>query len=180
MSKISYNLAADRRIDRWAFAWRAGALALASLLLAGLAAANLARQRQIDRGQGGQASLQAERSDRLRAAGIRLQEEIDSWKKAWSAQLAAANRLIERKRFSFISRLDLLERAFHPGLRLQHLSMANEASGRVTMTVSAQTLNDLFSLYRELVPYNLTISNETQAQGAYQVNLSFLISNEKL
>ena len=48
------------------------------------------------------------------------------------------------------------------------------------MTISAQSLKELFALYKKLAPYGLVIASETQTQDEYQVNLSFRISNEKI
>ncbi len=179
MKKIAYNLASDRRVDNWTFAWRAAALALASLLLVGLAVANLARQREIDRSAGSSTHLLAGKIDRMREENVRLRGEIDALKKAWTRQLATANRLIEHKSFSFVSRLDFLEKAFRPGLRILQISLVNEASGRVSMTVSAQSLRDLFAFYKNLAPYDLAISNEVQSGDEYHSNLSFRFDHEK-
>ncbi len=179
MKKIAYNLASDRRVDNLTFAWRAAALALASLLLVGLAVANLAHQRDIDRNAGSSTRLLAEKIDRMQTENGRLRGEIDTLKKAWTRELATANRLIEHKHFSFVSRLDFLEKAFRPGLRILHISLVNEASGRVSMTVSAQSLRDLFAFYKELAPYDLAVSNELQAGDEYHASLSFRFDHEK-
>jgi hypothetical protein len=180
MKKTTYNLAGDRRVDKRAFAWRAGVLAAAALALGGLAAAGLARQNRADLGVRSATRREQAQAGAMRAESLRMQEEIAAWKKTWAAELAAANHLIERKSFSFVSRFDLLERVFRSGLRIQHVTMANEATGLVTMTVSAGSLRDLFELYKKLAPYELAISNEVQSQGEYQVNLSFRIPNEKI
>jgi hypothetical protein len=178
MRPIELNLARDRRVDNRAFAWRAAALAGLALLLGGLGAANLARQARLDRGAAGTGLLQAGAGERMAAESARLRSEIEAWRRTRGDELAAANRLIARKGFSFVRRLDLLEKAFRPGLRLRQLSLANEASGRTAMTVSAQTLRDLFALYKNLAPYDLAISSEAQAQGDYQVNLSVRLDHE--
>jgi hypothetical protein len=180
MKKITYNLASDRRVDKRRFAWRAGALAAVTMLLGGLAVANLARQRGIDRSIGERLHLEAERIEKMQAENRLLRAEIDACQKDWSGKLAATNRLIEKKSFSFIARLDFLEKIFHPGARILHVTLANEAGGRVAMTVIAQSLRDLFALYKKLAPYDLVIGNETQAGGEYQVNLSFRIDNAKI
>ncbi len=180
MKKISYNLAAYRRIEGRIFALRAGLLALACLLLAGGAIFNLARQH---------ARLSAEKSasgliGQQISARLRLSQqqarEIAAWKKEWGKELASANRLIERKSFSFVARLDFLEKAFGPGIRIRHLSLANDGSGRVGMTLAAQSLKELFALYKKLAPYGLVIANEIQTASEFQSSLSFRMNNEKI
>ncbi len=180
MKKIAYNLARDRRVHIGAFAWRAAALAAVALLLAALALANLAQQREIDLRAGVPADMLAKRIARMQKMSDQLQAEIDKRKKTRAGELATANSLIERKSFSHIARLDRLESAFLPGVRLRSVTLANQAVGRVAMTVSAQSLRDLFALYKNLAAYDLVISNESQAQDEYLVNLSIRFDHEKM
>lgn len=180
MSKITYNLAAIRKVDARAFAFRASILVLSTLLLIGITVFNLVRQHETDRAgknERGLIGLQISERQRL---GRRQTEEIAAWKKEWGKELAAANALIGRKSFSFIARLDFLEKISSPGIRIRHLVLANDSAGRVSMTISAQSLKELFALYKKLAPYELVIANETQAMDEYQVNLNFRIGNEKI
>ena len=49
------------------------------------------------------------------------------------------------------------------------------------MTIAAQSLKELFALYKKLAPYGLVIANETQtAERITRSSLSFRISNEKI
>jgi hypothetical protein len=180
MKKIDYNLASGRKISPRAFALRAGLLLLVSLLLGGLTVANLVRLRERNRIEKSASGLLASRLDEMNRLGARYQQEIAAGRNLWKNELAAANRLIERKSFSFVARLDFLEKTFSPGIRIRQLSLVNEAAGTMTMTISAQSLKELFALYRKLAPYDLAISSETQSQDEYQVNLLCRISNEKI
>jgi len=178
MKKIHYNLAARRRVNVFAFAGGAAFLLLASLALGGVAAANLARQRGIRLREKSETGMISGRIEEMNREGRRMQSEIDAWKKKLGPELAAANRLIEHKSLSFASQLDFLEKVFTPGIRVIRLSLANEAKGRVRMTLSAQSLKELFGLYKKLAPYDLVITSETQAQDEYQVILNFAIHHE--
>lgn len=180
MKKINYNLAGRRKIAPGAFALRAGLLLLASLLLGGLTAANLLRLHEKNRVEKNETGLLASRLQAMNRLGAQRQQEIAARKNIWQNELAAANRLIERKSFSFVARLDFLERTFSPGLRIRQLSLVNEAGGQLAMTISAQSLKELFALYKKLAPYDLAISSETQTLDDYQVNLLCKISNEKI
>jgi hypothetical protein len=180
MKKINYNLARGRKIDPGAFAWRAGLLLLASLLLGGLTVANLLRLHEKNRMEKSETGLLASRLEEMDRLGARRRQEIADRKNIWQNELAAANRLIERKSFSFVARLDFLERTFSPGIRIRQLSVVNEAAGPLAMTISAQSLKELFALYKKLAPYGLAISSETQSLNEYQVNLLCKISNEKI
>jgi hypothetical protein len=180
MKKISYNLAAYRNIDGRAFALRASLLVLASLLLAGVAVFNLARQHDKDSaGKSANSLIGQQIAERMRLSQQQARE-IAAWKKELARELASANRLIERKSFSFTTRLDFLEKAFGPGIRIRHLSLVNDGSGRVGMTLAAQSLKELFALYKKLAPYGLVIANETQTASEFQSSLSFRMSNEKI
>ncbi len=180
MKGISYNLAAYRKIDGRAFALRASLLVLASLLLAGVAAFNLVRQHAKDRVGKNESALIGQQIAERQRLSQRQASEVSAWKKEWGKELASTNRLIERKSFSFVARLDFLEKAFGPGIRIRHLSLANDGSDRVAMTLAAQSLKELFALYKKLAPYGLVIANETQTATEFQSNLSFGISNEKI
>lgn len=180
MKKMRYNLAQTRQVNGRAFALRAGLLALAALLLGALAVTNLARR-------GGQARLDREETGagkrllvEIGRESIRLRREIAAWKKSLGPELALANSLILRKSFSFVALLDFLEKASSPGIRVRQLTLKNSASGRVVMFISAQSLKELFALYKKLAPYELVIASETQTQGEYLVNLSFKVANEKI
>lgn len=180
MKKISYNLARGRRISPRPFALRAGVLLLAALLLGGLTVANLIRLGARTRVEKSESGLLASRLDEMKRLDARYRREIAAAQDAWKNELATANFLIARKSFSFVARLDFLERMFSPGIRIRQLALVNEAAGPVAMTISAQSLKELFALYKKLAPYDLAISSETQSQDEYQVNLHCKVSNEKI
>ena len=180
MKTIRYNLATRPQVNVRAFAGGAAFLVLASLALGGIAVANLARQRVIRQREQSETGMIAGRIDEMKRESRRMRDEIDAWKKKWGPELAADNLLIERKSFSFVSRLDFLEKAFTPGIRILHISLANEATGRIGMVLSAQSLKELFALYKKLAPHDLVISNETQTHDEFQVSLNFAIHDEKI
>jgi hypothetical protein len=179
MRKIAYNLAASHRIDVRRFIARAAILLAAILVLGGIAAGNLIRQHEKNLLEKKETGLIGERTDEMNRSADRQKKEIDAWKKIWQGELAMANSLIERKSFSFVSQLDFLEKAFSPGIRIRQLSLANEAAGQIHMTITAQSLKELFALYKKLAPYELVIAHENQTQEEYQVNLHFNLSHEK-
>jgi hypothetical protein len=180
MNQINYNLAGNRAISPRPFALRAGLLLLVSLLLGGLTVANLIRLREKNRIEKSESGLLAARLEEMNRLGAQRLQEIAARKAQWKNDLATANFLIGRKSFSFVARLDFLERTFSPGIRIRQLTLVNEAAGTVAMTISAQSLKELFALYKKLAPYDLAISSETQSQDEYQVNLLCKISNEKI
>ena len=180
MNKIRYNLAAGRKVAAGAFAWRFGLLLLATLLLAGLTAANLLRLHEKSRAAKGESTRMASRLQEIDRLGGLRKQEIAAWKKLWQNELAVANSLIALKSFSFIARLDFLEKVLSPGIRVRQLSLVNAASGQVAMSISSRSLQELFALYKKLAPYDLVISSESQSQDEYQVNLLFNLNNEKI
>lgn len=111
---------------------------------------------------------------------LRLRREIEAWKKEHGRRLAAANRLIARKSFSFVSRLDFLEKAAGPGIRVRTLALENKPAARIQLAVSARSLPALFAFYKKLSPHELAIDNETQTQDEYLVKLSVKFPDEAL
>ncbi|MCU0236909.1 MAG: hypothetical protein MUC72_07475 [Acidobacteria bacterium] len=180
MKKLNYNLARDRQVNAGAFALRAALLALAALLLGALALGNLAGRSQQDRLEREEAGAGKRLLAEMGRESTRLRREIAAWKKSLATELAMANSLIQRKSFSFIARLDLLESVSSQGIRVRQLTLNNSVSGRIVMAISARSLRELFALYRKLAPYELVIASETQAQGEYLVNLSFKVPDENL
>jgi len=180
MRKISYNLAVTRKIDGRSFVLRASILVLAIMALGGATIFNLAREHGRSRAEKSASGLIERQIVEKKSLGLLQAREITAWKKKWGKELAATNRLIERKSFSFITRLDFLEEACGPGIRIRHLIMTNDGSGQISMSIAAQSLKQLFALYKKLAPYGLAIANETQTAAEFQVNLGFNISNEKI
>jgi len=180
MKKLPFNLARARQVDGRAFALRAGLLALLALLLAALAVTNLVARRDQARLERAAAGPGRQKFAKMDKNASRLRQEIAAWKKALGPELAAANALIARKSFSFIARLDFLEQASNPGIRVRHIDLANDNADRISMSIAARSLKDLFALYKQLAPYELAITRETQTQDEYLVNLSFKVLDEKL
>ena len=180
MKKIDYNLAATRRIHGPIFALRTSVFVVVSLLLAGVALFNLLGQHEKNRAEQNEARRLAQRVEHMGRESQRLGQEIAAWKSSWQAELAAANILIDRKAFSFVARLDFLERIWSPGIHVRHLSLVNGTAGQVVMTISSRSLKELFALYKKLAPYGLVIASETQTLEETQVNLIFKIANEKI
>jgi hypothetical protein len=180
MRKIAYNLAATRKINGRIFIARAAILVLAMLLFSGAAIGNLIRQHEKKLLEKKEIGLMGGEINEMNLARARQKEEIAAWQKKLAAELAAANHLIKRKSFSFVSRLDFLEKIFSPGIRLRQLSMINEDTGQVNMTITSDSLKGLFALYKKLAPYGLVIANENQTQEEYQINLYFKLNHEKI
>jgi hypothetical protein len=179
MRRIRYNLAGARKVDARAFALILLGIGLAALLLNAVTVFNLARLQRQNRAENSEIRFAALRLEGLQQKTLRQQEEIVALKKAWERKLAFANLLIGRKSFSFISRLNFLERACSDGMRVRQLNLVNEPAGRMQMTVSALAQNELLGFYKKLLPYELAIVNENQMTEYYQASLSIRIQDEK-
>jgi len=180
MRRITYNLAATRKIDGRSFAFRASILVLSTILLTGVTIFNLVRQQEKNRTEKNESGLIGRQIIERQRLSLLQTKEIAAWKKNWSKELAAANALIGRKVFSFVARLDFLEKISSPGIRIRHIILVNENAGRISMTITAQSLKELSALYKKLAPYELVIVNDTQTMDEYQTNLNFKITNEKI
>jgi hypothetical protein len=179
MKKIPYNLARERKIDGRRFARTLGVLLLALAAFNAVTVFNLTRLQRRDRAEQTDSRSAVRLLKTLKEQTRSQQEQIVLMKKAWERPLAAANSLIERKRFSFVARLDFLERACGSGTLVRQLSIVNAPAARVQMTVSALAQNRLLQLYKKLLPYELAIANENQIAGDYLARVSFRIPDEK-
>lgn len=179
MRKINYNLARTRKIDTRAFALTVTVILLAAVIFNAITIFNLARQQRQSRNEKKEIRFAALKLAGLNQKTVQQQKEIAAWKKTFDHKLAFANNLIERKSFSFIFRLNFLEKVCSGGMRIRQLSIVNEPAGRIQMTVNALAQNELLGLYKNLLPYELVIANENQTAENYQANLSFRIKDEK-
>jgi hypothetical protein len=179
MRKINYNLAATRKIDVRAFALNLSILFLAVFMFNAITIFNLARQQRQSHAEKKEIRFIVQELEVMNQKALQQQKQINAWKKAWTPKLAFANFLIGRKCFSFVSRLDFLEKICGAGMRIRQLGIVNEPTGRMQMAVSALAQNKLLGLYKKLLPYELVIANENQTAENYQANLSFRISDEK-
>jgi cell division protein FtsL len=179
MRKINYNLARFRKIDTRAFALIVAVILLAAIIFNAITIFNLASQHRQSRNEKKEIRFAALKLEKLQQKTLRWQKEIAVWKKTWAQKLAFANALIERKCFSFIFRLNFLEKICSAGLRVRRLSIGNDPAGRMQMTVDALVQNELLGLYKKLLPYELVISSENQTAENYRANLGIKIKNEK-
>jgi hypothetical protein len=179
MRKINYNLAGTRKIDRRAFALNLGVLLLALVLLNAATISNLARLQSQSRAEKKEIGSLAKKMSVMNQRTVQRQDKIAVLQKTWNQQLAFANSLIMRKCFSFVARLNFLERICGDGIIVRQLGIANEAEGRITMAVNALSQKELIVLYKKLLPYKLGIASETQSVENYQANLSFRMEDEK-
>jgi hypothetical protein len=179
MRKINYNLAATRKIDIRTFALRVSILFLVVVLFNAMTIFNLSRQQRQSRVEKKEIGFIAQKLEVMNKKTLRYQEKIDTWEKAWNQKLAFANSLIERKCFSFISRLNFLEKVCSGSMRIRQLNITNDPAVQMQMVVNALAQNELLGLYKKLLPYELVIGNENQTAENYQANLSFRIKDEK-
>jgi hypothetical protein len=179
MRKIHYNLAGNRKINTRAFALAMAVIFLAVVIFSAVTIFNLARLQRQSRDEKKEIRFASLKLEGLQQKALQQQNEIDVWKKTLEQKLAFANFLIERKRFSFIARLNFLEKICSPGMRVRQLSIVNEPAGRMQIDINALAQNQLLGLYKTLLPYELVIANENQTAENYQANLSFSIKDEK-
>jgi hypothetical protein len=180
MNQPAYNLARSPQVNRLRFALQAALLLLLALLLGILAVTNLAGRSGQARREGEEAGASRRKLQSLADQSNRLRREIEAWKKSRGGQLAQANALITHKSFSLISRLDFLEKASGPGIRVRHLTLENDRAAPIRMSITARSLPELFAFYKQLTPYGLTIASETQTQDEFLVTLGFRIPDEGL
>lgn len=179
MRKINYNLAGTRKIDGRAFALTLGVLLLVLVMLNAVTIFNLARLKNQGRAEKNEIGSLAQKSAVMKQRMLEQQNKIAIWQKTWSRPLAFANSLIARKCFSFIARLNFLERVCGAGIRVRQLGIVNEPAGRITMAVSALAQNELMALYKKMLPYKLVIARENQSAENYQASLSLRMEDEK-
>lgn len=175
MRRIAYNIAPRKQVDCRRLAGRCAALFLAALLIDGAAIGYLQRQARRQENRREESHRTEGRLRELAERSSQFQVDIVSQKVKWSARLAAANQLIRRKNFSFISRLNRLESLFPADVRLLSLTLVNAEDGKLGLTLAAPGFAQLVECYRRLAPYQLVVTSEAEKEGLFEANLQLVI-----
>ena len=179
MRYLNYNIAENKKVDVGKFAILSVAFVVVSLLFFLLAGNSLWKNRQ-DR----QKDIQELGDIRAKLQEIQQKsqnynEEIEAIQSQWKRQVRFANTLVDKKMFSMVERLDLLESVLPVGVSLNRLNLGNDKKSRITIAVIAQTFPKLVEAYKSFARYNLSVKNEVEAEGNYRANMTIFMKNEK-
>jgi hypothetical protein len=179
MKNLNYNIAENKKVDVGKFAAMCTAFIVVSLLFFLLAGNSLWKNRQ-DR----QKDIQelGDIKTKLQDINQKSQEynrEIEEIQLQWKRQVRFANSLVERKTYSMIEKLNILEGSLPAGVNISRLNLGSETKSSVTITVMAQTFQKLVEAYKNFARYNLNVKNENMVEGIYRANMTIFIKNEK-
>ena len=178
MWKLKYNVAPERRIDVARLARRIAPLVILAVIFLGVGWNILANKSDEKRDKLDELSRIRQRLEVMERDGAETSRLISELKKKWKREVTFANRLIDLKAFSIISRLDILEKIMPAGLSIQSLKIKNSRRSELELKIQARSFPKLVEMYRHLRQYNLEIKNESEADGLYQANLTVEIRGE--
>lgn len=179
MKNLNYNIAENKKVDMGKFAMLSGVFIVVSLLFFLLAGNTLWKNRQERRKDLQELGQIKDKLDQIQQKSQEYNRDIAEIQTQWKKQVRFANTLVEKKTFSLVERLDILENSLPAGVNLQRLTLGSGNKSHIQITVIAQTFSKLVEAYKSFARYNLNVKNEVEAEGSYRANMTIFIENEK-
>ena len=173
MRSLRYNIAPEQRLNHWRFWIVTSVFLVVSGLLVWFGIQVMNGKPALSRTE--LDAMQAERIPEGEYASKMeaLNREIDLLKKRWNGRVRFANALIERKTYSFVEGMTLLEEILPSPVFLNSLRMDQDRKKRLDMEISAARFADLIDCYKQLARFNLEVNSETRDRnGHYRVSLT--------
>lgn len=179
MKKIKYNIAKNRKIDRFKFVSVAVVILLIAFLVIywginNIKSASQKKENKLDEMNGFKVRL----SDVIQKTE-EYNQKIKKIKKIWQSKVNLSNALISKKSFSFSTRLDKLEQLLPVGTFISTLTIKNNPKSVLNINVVSRSFSNLVEVYKKFAPYNLVITRESIADGSYKANLNVNLSDEE-
>lgn len=173
MKPLRYNVAPEQRLNLWRFWITVGVfITVAGLLVwSGIQTMNLRYSLSEDE----QETMDAVRitDGDYRSKMETLKREIDLLKRRWNGRVRFTNALIDRKVFSFLEGMDLLEETLPAPVYLSSLRLDQDRKRRLEMEIFAMRFSDLIACYRRLSRFSLEVNSENRDRnGRYRVSLT--------
>ena len=179
MRNLNYNIAENKKVDVGKFSLIAAAFIVVSLLFFLLAGNSLWKNRQHRQKDIQELSQINEKLEEIQRKSQDYNREISEIQTEWKSQVRFANSLVEKKTFSFVERLNILEDSLPAGVFISRLSLGSESKSKIQITVMTQTFQKLVETYKNFAQFNLNVKNEVEAEGNYRANMTIFIKNEK-
>jgi len=173
MRSLRYNIAPEHRLNHWRFWCVTGVFIAVSGLLVWSGIQTLRGKPALSRME-----LDAMKMERLPEGEYALKmealkREIDLSKKRWNGRVRFANALIERKTYSFVEGMSLLEETLPSPVFLNSLRLNQDRKKRLYMEIFAARFSDLIDCYKQLARFHLEVNSETRdPNGNYRVSLT--------
>ena len=179
MRKIIFNLSGQKRIDRRALTLRISLVLAASLACNGLSYRALFQHLKKAGNERAENRVAQQKLVDLARKTKGYQTFISAQKGLWLRKFGFANQLISQKTFSYSDRLGFLEKILPEGTQIQSLTMTNDPTNRITLSITAPSFAQLMELYKRLSPFQSLITGESEKEGAFRANLQIVYPDEK-
>jgi hypothetical protein len=179
MKKIKYNIADNKKIDQLKFASISILIIVVAALLFfygiyNIKSVNQSKQDKLEEMNGFKVRL----SDVVQKTD-EYNRKIKKIKKVWKSKVNLSNNLINKKSFSFIQRLNKLEKLLPVGAFISTIAMKNNPKAVVQLNVVSSSFPNLVEVYKQFAAYNLHITRESISDGIYKANLNVTLTDEK-
>ncbi|MDY0297142.1 MAG: hypothetical protein RB296_07480 [Acidobacteriota bacterium] len=176
MKRLDLNMAVSPRLDWLRFCALVLLFLSAAALLIWHGTRSLTRPDGLDVEQRRELQSLREAEKGFAADMESVSGKIRGLKQQWEPRVRFANALIARKSFSFVTRLDLLEKLLSANVFLQRLTIDQGNPQRLEMEIVAPSFNDLIDAYRQLAAHQLEVKSEIKdPAGQYRVSLNMRV-----
>lgn len=171
MKRIKYNLAIQKQIDAPSL-WIKGLLLITislALILTGTYLVTGIEKKHKE--EVNKLELYKKKVEEIRESSKEYSEFIDKAKALWGQRVKFANNLIQRKSFSNIKRLDILENSMPDGVWVEKISLGYGSKSVLVLEVGSYTHGGLFEFYKKMSDFNPVIQSEGESRGQFHAQV---------
>lgn len=107
-----------------------------------------------------------------------LRRTLGAERRKWQKSVQTANSLLRQKTFSFIEKLDFIEKLMIDEAWIQRLTINNDRKAPLDIQVMSSSFEALMRQYEKFIPHTLVIRNESERSGLLQADLQLNPEND--
>lgn len=176
--KIRYNIANKRKIDYFKFILISAVLVVLSVMFIVVSLNQLAAAARQFQEEKDELRAYQEKIEGINERNEQLKQEIQKIKKKWGKKRRFLNALIDDRLFSYIPKLDKLEKLLPAGVFISSITLSTKGNDNVELGIGAVSAQKLLEAYKTFLKYNMVISNETESSGLFKATIRIRLKNE--
>lgn len=176
--KIRYNIADQKKISYVKFFFITLILLVVSLVLIVAGVSRLSANAKQFRNDREKLQALKDKNDSIKKRESQQNIEMAKTKSKWGKKLLFLNRLIDDKIFSYLDKLDKLEKLLPEGVFVQSINLNPKSNERIQMTIAAVSYQKLLESYKVFFRYNMVVQNQSEANGLFEASIIIRLKNE--
>jgi hypothetical protein len=176
--KIRYNIADQKKVNYFKFAFLTAILAILSLALIAAGVYQLSTNAKHFREDRQKLQLLKEKNENIKKREAQQNSDIAKIKVKWGRKLLFINNIIKDKTFPYLTKLNKLEELFPEGVFVENITLNCKYNELVQMTIAAISYQKLLESYKIFFKYNLVVLNQTETNGLFKASITIRLKNE--